>query len=1098
MTVRPLTETDVVDQVTEAFGKCNPPISFGSIEDGDFVDYGRFVALIHCLRDGDGTLDSKPKSPFPAKRDEFLTNLLKMIRGQRDLPDVSYQRIRQADKGQTLKLLQWILMVLTPVQAVGRLLPVHLDWMKNKLGIIFEEDEPARALELVAERFQLHDEPFVAFRRAGIKVPDDARGALVAVFNAAGRLGPDEIRFVLKPEIEAELSRILNELDRASISEVLSLTAALDTLTASLDGVKMTKALADQTQTTVRSARERLRAIQMRIGSVDGNQPARHLAFLEAQIDATKNAIAAVAEKARTGIWDDISELKQWMGQLNLENEARRVKEIITDSICPPAQKKSLQKLLEEANRTVSDQRESAAQRLEERIAALLSRHSELHTTIQSMLLGVKSVVDEGNGEFYPRIALLHDQDRVLFSISDFIHECSRLEKELRQGAIADFNTIAGFEVQRRQLADEIKAALRYEQRVKSFIEATKNFCGFYSAQLASLVPSHLGVVQNDFSILVVIRDCLTSKLTDIRNFWAPLSELRVIPGQDLIDSMEGWIRGLVARCDDTPNVVKAKILMLEAEQMSSFLSLVEECRSAPNDAETQFRALPDEAAPRFELLGAIVARLRTLNRQLDQACWVCANYVTSQSIPAEVIEFIQAFHCSRKPYEDEHNRLRAYLNAIRRFEYAAREVRATISRYSSSSYDDLLLHSSLALERLRETLLMCRQRIHSTRTTILLDLDNAMALISEEVSTALQWARSQNSERPRDRSPPLPQPQFGFARPHLVLSINRDTQIEDFVAFSEQHSTDYSGENITVQFIGELGIDAGGLTREVMAIVSNPIFTRAFTPTTNGDLLWLPANETCDSDRRKYLRAAGFLIRWAVEKHESIRGFFPLAVFRALTGEPMTFEDFRVINPKAAQSLIELRGYYASGGTPCVFLNDGRDVTQSLLPVYEAEQISLMMVEVVSEARAEFQRGFHGKVKSAWLARSSAAALHAHIVAPATVNWSEMQEKCRLKEYEPNDPTVVLFWKVFTELPEADKLRMLMFITGNDHPPASGFTNIPILIRKQEWNPETRPPLPTSATCFRWLNLPNYTDENIMRWAITFCAENCLGYGNH
>jgi hypothetical protein len=90
------------------------------------------------------------------------------------------------------------------------------------------------------------------------------------------------------------------------------------------------------------------------------------------------------------------------------------------------------------------------------------------------------------------------------------------------------------------------------------------------------------------------------------------------MPCQDLVDSTEARIHRLVQNCNATAIAVKNEIPLLEAERLSFLLSLVDECRSAQNDAEARFQELPDDPRLRFEVLGEMIATLQRHSERLN------------------------------------------------------------------------------------------------------------------------------------------------------------------------------------------------------------------------------------------------------------------------------------------------------------------------------------------------------------------------------------------------------------------------------------------------------------------------------------------------
>jgi hypothetical protein len=174
--------------------------------------------------------------------------------------------------------------------------------------------------------------------------------------------------------------------------------------------------------------------------------------------------------------------------------------------------------------------------------------------------------------------------------------------------------------------------------------------------------------------------------------------------------------------------------------------------------------------------------------------------------------------------------------------------------------------------------------------------------------------------------------------------------------------------------------------------------------------------------------------------------------------------------------------------------LNDGREVNPELLPEYERETIETMLVTSISEATKAFMRGF--SAGGIYRFRSSGAAfIHEQVRGDVGVDWAEMKATSELRGYSVGDVPLVLFWRVFEDLPEDHKVQLLFFISGSELPPASGFLGNPIKIQRTDWRGVGRGPIPTASTCYRSLTLPAITDESEMRRVIRICREARHGF---
>jgi hypothetical protein len=462
------------------------------------------------------------------------------------------------------------------------------------------------------------------------------------------------------------------------------------------------------------------------------------------------------------------------------------------------------------------------------------------------------------------------------------------------------------------------------------------------------------------------------------------------------------------------------------------------------------------------------------------------------QRIGNEDAEFMSQFQSCFKFYDEKATQLRHYLSDLGNFESVAKAVQISISampaqygqyvnsRFRGSAdyiYQELCELASADLTRLRRA----RDSLISSIQTC--GFSNAPAVteraehLSRDYSNALAAAR-------RTLDSALPHQETRW-----TIDITRANAVEDFVSFANLKYTQYHGTHFRVRYTDEIGIDCGGLTRELFTLVAKPLFKRAFSVADSGDVFWLPNNFECVATRSRDVLAAGFLIRLALEFDERLNIPLPISLFRNLRNEEVTLDDFQMIYPEAVRNLAQIENDLSGGQSSGVFLEDGREVNAELFHEYVTEQIQTSIVKSVARATEIFHRGFHAGGQNE-LCVLSGNDIWKRIVGPIPIDWEAMKTSCRLVGYSKQDVSVVLFWKIFDELPEESRILMLRFITASDRSPAHGFEDTPIVIRNKNWDGIGKGPIPMAATCFRTLALPEITDESEMRRSINVCVE--------
>ncbi|KAL8680951.1 MAG: hypothetical protein Q9186_002911 [Xanthomendoza sp. 1 TL-2023] len=90
--------------------------------------------------------------------------------------------------------------------------------------------------------------------------------------------------------------------------------------------------------------------------------------------------------------------------------------------------------------------------------------------------------------------------------------------------------------------------------------------------------------------------------------------------------------------------------------------------------------------------------------------------------------------------------------------------------------------------------------------------------------------------------------------------------------------------------------------------------------------------------------------------------------------------------------------------------------------------------------------------------------------------------------------PTIQLFWNTVLSFDDADKMRLLKFVTSTPRAPLLGFGNLnPKFSIRDGGNDQTR--LPTTSTCVNLLKLPVYHEERVLRERLLYSINAGAGF---
>ena len=90
--------------------------------------------------------------------------------------------------------------------------------------------------------------------------------------------------------------------------------------------------------------------------------------------------------------------------------------------------------------------------------------------------------------------------------------------------------------------------------------------------------------------------------------------------------------------------------------------------------------------------------------------------------------------------------------------------------------------------------------------------------------------------------------------------------------------------------------------------------------------------------------------------------------------------------------------------------------------------------------------------------------------------------------------PTVQLFWDVMRELTDADRRRVLRYVTSTPRGPLLGFAQLnPLFSIRDSGSDQTR--LPSASTCVNLLKLPIYRDKETLREKLIYAVNAGAGF---
>lgn len=271
-------------------------------------------------------------------------------------------------------------------------------------------------------------------------------------------------------------------------------------------------------------------------------------------------------------------------------------------------------------------------------------------------------------------------------------------------------------------------------------------------------------------------------------------------------------------------------------------------------------------------------------------------------------------------------------------------------------------------------------------------------------------------------------------------------------------------------EFIGEMGIDAGGLAREWFQLVTEEIFDPDMglwqSSAANQMCMEInPASEYCCEGHLVYYRFLGRVMGKALFDRQLVAGHMVQHLYKHILGWPVNFGDLEMVDEEYYNNLKQLETMAKDGediemlcldftttqeimGTreEIELIKDGAniEVTNDNFPEYMEACLKYRMLDRVKPQLNELLLGFFDVIPEPLLTIFDFQELELLMCGMPVI---DMDDWCEHTEYsgEYDDiggdhQSCQWFWEVVTEFDQEMKARLLQFVTGTSGVPSRGF----------------------------------------------------------
>ena len=352
----------------------------------------------------------------------------------------------------------------------------------------------------------------------------------------------------------------------------------------------------------------------------------------------------------------------------------------------------------------------------------------------------------------------------------------------------------------------------------------------------------------------------------------------------------------------------------------------------------------------------------------------------------------------------------------------------------------------------------------------------------------------------------------FIFSKSNLTINIRREHLIED--ALNELARNDQNLQNkLRVKFVGEQGVDQGGVSKEFFILVIRKIFDPnygMFSYNQKTRLYWF--NHYSFEPKIKY-ELIGTIFGLAIYNNTILDVKLPISVYKKLLGIKPSLEDLKECdnelynnlnfilnqdNPKLEEEL----------DTNFTVVDDkfGEKIIVPLKPdgeniminnINKEEYVQLYIDwyfnKSIEEYFQSFEKGFYKIFHKSLIKILTPEELELIICGTQYLDFYELKRVCEYEDFEKDSETIKIFWEILLDFNQEEKKKFLSFVTGCDRAPIDGLGSLKITVTNggNDLNQ-----LPTSHTCFNNLILPDYKNKEKMKKALLTAINFSEGFG--
>jgi len=358
---------------------------------------------------------------------------------------------------------------------------------------------------------------------------------------------------------------------------------------------------------------------------------------------------------------------------------------------------------------------------------------------------------------------------------------------------------------------------------------------------------------------------------------------------------------------------------------------------------------------------------------------------------------------------------------------------------------------------------------------------------------------------------------------PYLKIYIDRKSLFYDAYNQIMNKSVYKLKKGFHIKYIGEEGMDYGGLLRDFFYQISkeigNPDYSLFQYSNANSYELEVNPMSSINPEHLNYFKFIGRVMGLAIFHEQFLPVNFTFLFYKKILNKSLDFSDMEFIDSEIYRNIkwiLENDGAENLGLDFTLNIGDcfGNHKTIELKPnganidvtdSNKFEYVNLLSKYKLNNTNDKEQleaikQGLYEIIPKNINEEFDEFELKFLISGFSEIDVDDWKRNTDYEGYNNNDITIINFWKCVQEFSNENRKKLLLFATGNSHIPVTGFKDLKGNGRIQHFTIKRVTPfdiqnaLPTSHTCFNRIDLPPYTSYTLLKQKLLLAISKGMG----